>query len=113
MSEAINLDTENPHLTGNNAPVYDEITAQDLEVIGSIPSDINGNFLRIGPNPYYVPDADRYHIFDGDGMLHCVHISQGSATYRNRFIQSAALKEEREKGEWVYPGINMLSLIHI
>lgn len=107
MSEAISLDTENPHLTGNNAPVYDEITAQDLEVIGSIPSDINGNFLRIGPNPYYVPDADRYHIFDGDGMLHGVHISQGSATYRNRFIQSTALKEEREKGEWVYPGINM------
>jgi carotenoid cleavage dioxygenase-like enzyme len=78
-----------------------------MEVIGEIPSDISGNFLRVGPNPYYVPDVDRYHIFDGDGMIHGVHISKGSATYRNRFIDSAGLREERKKGEWIYPGLNM------
>lgn len=40
-------------------------------------------------------------------MIHGVQITQGRATYRNRFIQSKALQEERDKGEWVYPGINM------
>jgi len=107
MSEAVVLDTDNPHLTGNNTPVYDEITATDLEVIGTIPSDIKGNFLRVGPNPYYVPDSDRYHIFDGDGMIHGVHIDNGSATYRNRFIRSAGFVEEQKKGGWIYPGLNM------
>ena len=107
MSEAIVLETENPHLTGNNAPVYNEATVSDLEVIGEIPKDISGNFLRIGPNPYYVPDADRYHIFDGDGMIHGVHINEGRATYRNRFIKSAGFQEEQKKGEWIYPGIDM------
>lgn len=108
MSEAISeVETNNPHLTGNNAPVFDEITASNLEVIGEIPKDIAGNFLRVGPNPYYVPDTDRYHIFDGDGMIHGVHLANGTATYRNKFIESPGLKEERAKGEWVYPGINM------
>jgi carotenoid cleavage dioxygenase len=107
VSEAFALDTDNPHLTGNNTPVFDEVTETDLEVIGQIPDDLSGNFLRVGPNPYYVPDADRYHIFDGDGMIHGVHIEHGKATYRNRFIASPGLKEEREKGDWIYPGLNM------
>ena len=107
MSEAVDLNTDNPHLLGNNTPMHEEITASDLEVIGEIPTDISGNFLRVGPNPYYVPDPARYHIFDGDGMIHGVHISGGKATYRNRFIDSNGLREERAKGDWIYPGINM------
>ncbi|MEM9621496.1 MAG: carotenoid oxygenase family protein [Pseudomonadota bacterium] len=107
MSEAVANENSNPHLSGNNEPVYEEITATDLEVIGEIPRDISGHFLRVGPNPYYVPDEARYHIFDGDGMIHGVHISDGNATYRNRFIDSAGLREERTKGEWIYPGLNM------
>ena len=46
MSEAVEQKWSNPHLQGNNAPVYEEITADDLEVIGEIPKDLNGNFLR-------------------------------------------------------------------
>ncbi len=107
MSEAVIQEPKNPHLQGNNAPVYEEVTITDMEVIGEIPSDISGNFLRVGPNPYYVPDPDRYHIFDGDGMIHGVHISGGTATYRNRFIDSAGLREERREGHWIYPGLNM------
>ncbi|MCX2980640.1 9-cis-epoxycarotenoid dioxygenase [Halieaceae bacterium IMCC14734] len=103
---AQNLPT-NPQLEENYKPVYDEITAEEMEVIGTIPNDIAGNFLRIGPNPYYVPDIEKYHIFDGDGMIHGVHIRDGKATYRNRFIDSDGLREERAKGEWIYPGLNM------
>lgn len=104
MNKAI---TSNPHLEQNNEPVFDEITAEGLEVIGKIPSDLAGNFLRVGPNPYYVPDVAKYHIFDGDGMIHGVHIRDGKATYRNRFIDSEGLRKEREKGGWIYPGLNL------
>jgi len=107
MSIAEEAKFDNPHLRKNNEPVYDEITAENLEVIGEIPSDVEGNFLRVGPNPYYVPDEAKYHIFDGDGMIHGVHLKDGKATYRNRFIDSPGLREEREKGEWIYPGLNM------
>ncbi len=107
MSEALVQASQNPHLQGNNAPIYEEITATDLDVIGEIPKDISGNFLRVGPNPYFVPDEKRYHLFDGDGMIHGVHITGGKAVYRNRFIDSAGLREERAKGHWIYPGLNM------
>lgn len=107
MAEAPILETDNPHLTGNNEPVYKEITASDLDVIGTIPTDIQGNFLRVGPNPFYVPDPNRYHIFDGDGMIHGVHLQKGKATYRNRFIRSPGLIEEQAQGKWLYPGVNM------
>jgi carotenoid cleavage dioxygenase len=107
MSVAESDEYQSPYLTGNFKPILDEITADNLEVIGEIPSDINGNFLRIGPNPYFVPDVEKYHIFDGDGMIHGVHISNGKATYRNRFIDSEGLRREREEGHWIYPGLNM------
>jgi carotenoid cleavage dioxygenase-like enzyme len=105
MTTAEAIAPRNPHLEDNYTPMMDEITAECLEVIGEIPADIAGNFLRIGPNPYYVPDVEKYHIFDGDGMVHGVHIRDGKATYRNRFIDSKGLAEEREKGEWIYPGL--------
>ena len=41
MSEAETVEIENPHLQGNNKPIYDEITASDLEVVGEIPADIS------------------------------------------------------------------------
>jgi carotenoid cleavage dioxygenase len=108
MSTAEIQPPANPHLEGNFRPVHDELTVEDLPVVGAIPTDIRGNFLRIGPNPYYVPDVAKYHIFDGDGMIHGVHIRDGKATYRNRFVDSAGLREEREKGSWIYPGLHMV-----
>ena len=37
--------------TGNYAPVHDELTEFDLPVEGSIPAELNGWYLRNGPNP--------------------------------------------------------------
>ena len=108
MSVAEETEVTSQYLEGNYKPTLSEITAEDLEVIGEIPADLKGNFLRVGPNPYYVPDISKYHIFDGDGMIHGVHLRDGKATYRNRFVDSAGLREEREKGEWIYPGMNMM-----
>ena len=40
----------NKYLTGNYAPVIDEITATDLQIIGTLPPELNGRYLRNGPN---------------------------------------------------------------
>lgn len=45
----------NTYLTGNYAPVIDEITATDLQVIGTLPPELNGRYLRNGPNPITHP----------------------------------------------------------
>lgn len=59
----------NPYLDGNFAPVQTEITADTLKVIGELPPDLSGMFVRNGPNPQRSP-IGHYHWFDGDGMLH-------------------------------------------
>ena len=98
-------DAPNPFLSGNYAPVMEENVAELLEVTGAIPKDLNGHFLRIGPNPVFVPDVQTYHIFDGDGMIHAVQFDNGQATYRNRFVDTEGLRLERAKGTWIWKGM--------
>lgn len=80
---------ENPYLTGNLAPVEEEITATDLPVTGTIPAQLEGRWLRNGPNPITPPDPANYHWFTGDGMVHGVRIRGGKAEwYKNRWVRS-------------------------
>lgn len=74
------------HLRGNWAPVLDEITDQSLRVDGVIPPELEGVYIRTGPNP---ASGSSPHWFFGDGMLHGVRLSGGRAEwYRNRFVQT-------------------------
>ncbi len=75
----------NPYLTGAAAPVREEVTAFDLPVTGTIPAELDGRFLRNGPNPKD-PDPAAYHWFVGEGMVHGVRLRDGRAEwYRNRW----------------------------
>lgn len=94
----------NPYLMGNYAPVDTEITAADLEVIGEVPRDLDGMYVRNGPNPKYQP-LGRYHWFDGDGMLHAVRIKDGQVSYRNRFIRTEGYEREAHAGGPLWSGI--------
>lgn len=86
------------------APVDTEITAEDMEIIGQVPKDLNGVYVRNGPNPRFQPKG-RYHWFDGDGMLHAVHIRDGLASYRNRWIRTSATERERAAGHIMWTGL--------
>jgi carotenoid cleavage dioxygenase len=91
-------------LQDNFAPVKEEITASDLPIIGQLPQELSGMFLRVGPNPLF-PPVGIYHWFDGDGMLHGVNIKDGKASYRNRYIQTDTLKIEKQHGFAIWPGL--------
>jgi carotenoid cleavage dioxygenase-like enzyme len=94
----------NPYLDGPYAATHDEVTLDDLEVIGEIPNDLNGVYVRNGPNPQFDPRG-RYHWFDGDGMVHALHLADGKASYRNRWIRTEAFERERKAGTAVWTGI--------
>jgi carotenoid cleavage dioxygenase len=86
---------ENPYLVGNFAPVAEEVTAVDLQVIGELPTELEGRYLRNGPNPLS-PDAATHHWFMGDGMVHGVRLRGGRAEwYRNRYVGSQRVSEAR------------------
>ncbi len=94
----------NPFLDGNFAPVREEITADDLKIIGELPPDLSGMFVRNGPNPQWQPKG-QYHWFDGDGMLHGVRISNGKASYRDRYVRTKGWQIEHEAGKAVWSGL--------
>ncbi|MAT03195.1 MAG: dioxygenase [Acidimicrobiaceae bacterium] len=74
------------HLSGNNAPVFDELTVTSLEVKGSIPSELAGRYFRNGANPQ---SGISDHWFVGDGMIHGIEIADGKANwYRNRYVRT-------------------------
>ena len=93
----------NRYLAGNFAPVTEEVTATDLAVTGTLPPELNGRYLRIGPNPLGAQDPAAYHWFTGDGMAHGVRLRAGAADwYRNRWIRSTPVSEAL--GEAPAPG---------
>ena len=79
--------TSNPYLAGNFAPVAEETTAVNLQVTGEIPADLNGRFLRNGPNPAGEVSGGDYHWFTGQGMVHGLRLGEGRADwYRSRRV---------------------------
>jgi carotenoid cleavage dioxygenase-like enzyme len=78
------------YVAANFAPLKSEVTSFDLEVIGHVPEELTGRFLRIGPNP--IDDLDqvrlaRHHWFAGSGMAHGLRLRGGKAEwFRSRFV---------------------------
>lgn len=95
---------KNPYLSGNYAPVHDELEVHDLKVIGEIPKELCGIYMRNGPNPEFTPISYTY-PYDGDGMIHALYIKEGKATYRNRYIETKSLQKERKAGKALYGGL--------
>lgn len=93
----------NPYLEGVHKPMDAEVTLEDLAVTGSIPPELDGRYIRIGPNPASPQVPAAYHWFVGDGMVHGVRLKAGRALwYRNRWIRSRAVS--KALGEPEAPG---------
>ena len=98
-------DAHGPLLTGPYAPVADESALIDLPLLlGAIPQDLNGVYLRAGPNPRFAPNG-RYHPFDGDGMIHAAQFRAGRLTVHNRWVRTDAFQQEDAAGQAAYWGI--------
>lgn len=105
---------DNSFLRGNFGPVATEHTAMPLEVLeGAIPPDFpHGTYVRNGPNPYHEPVSrvepilgrTCHHWFEGDGMLHAVRFMDGTASYTNRWVRTAGLKQEMEAQRSLFRG---------
>uniref|UniRef100_A0A8C6V2C6 Beta-carotene 15, 15-dioxygenase 2, like n=1 Tax=Neogobius melanostomus TaxID=47308 RepID=A0A8C6V2C6_9GOBI len=79
-------------------------------VQGTIPTWINGSFLRNGPAKFEFGE-DRYvHWFDGMAMMHRFHIKDGNVTYSSRFLRSDSYVKNTEKNRIVMSEFGTLAL---
>lgn len=73
---------------GNYASVP-ESEATQLVITGTLPTALDGLYLRNGPNPL---SGESAHWFLGDGMIHGTRLSGGKALwYKGRYVQTEAL----------------------
>ena len=96
---------DNPYLHGLFAPICTELQVDSLEVVeGELPRDLWGGYFRNGPNAAHAP-KNRYHWFDGDGMVHGIWFEDGKARYANRWVRTEGLKMEAEADAAIWPGV--------
>lgn len=94
-----------PHLSGLFAPITAEIDVTDLRVTGELPAELDGDYVRNGPNPRFSPLGRYVYPLDGDGMVHRIRVRDGRASYTNRFVRTPALVAEEAAGRALWPGI--------
>ena len=89
-------DPESWWLQANYRPIDAERDAAALNVRGAIPPELEGVYIRNGPNPV---TGQSGHWFLGEGMLHGVRLRDGRAEwYRNRFVQTDLLTSPADGG---------------
>ena len=75
-----------------------EIDLYDCEVEGELPSDLDGVFYRVGPDPQY-PKDPKYAsdiVFDGEGHVSMFRIKDGHVDYRTRYVRNQRWKAQHE-----------------
>jgi carotenoid cleavage dioxygenase len=96
---------DNPYLHGLHAPTTLEKPVEELRASeGEIPKDLFGAYYRNGTNTRFKP-KNRYHWFDGDGMVSGIVFKDGKARFGNQWIKTKAFEMEDEKGEAIWPGV--------
>jgi carotenoid cleavage dioxygenase-like enzyme len=94
-----------PFLTGRFAAIHDELDVADLEIEGTLPTDLVGAYLRNGPNPEFTPLGSYTYPLEGDGMLHGLWFDNGTARYANRFVRTQSLLAEERAGRALFGGL--------
>ncbi|PXF29116.1 dioxygenase [Pokkaliibacter plantistimulans] len=80
---------------GYAAPVRIEGQVHDLEVIGTIPPELEGAYFRNSADHTYPPLLGKDIFLNGDGMVHMVRMQNGHADLTMRYVRTHKFKRER------------------
>ncbi len=78
-----------------------ECDSAHLTIEGEVPSNLEGTFYRIGPNPQFAP-REHYHPLGGDGMVHAFRVRGGRVSYRNRWVRTQQWTLEHAAGRALF-----------
>lgn len=79
---------------GMNRPSRFEGDVLDLEVTGTIPSDIDGTFYRIQPDQRFPPLFEDDVHFNGDSAVTAIRIRDGHADLKQRYVRTDRYRAE-------------------
>lgn len=84
------------------APQAFEADVIDCQVIGSIPTGLNGAFLRVGGDWAYPPKHPDDAPFNQDGYISRFRLRDGRVDYKGRWIETERYRRNRAAGRQLY-----------
>ncbi|MEO6151626.1 MAG: carotenoid oxygenase family protein [Croceibacterium sp.] len=87
---------------GFNAPLRFDAEVRDCEVVGKIPTDMDGAFYRVGGEFYYPPKFPDDAPLNADGYISMFRIKNGKVDFRGRWIETERLTRLRSAGRQLY-----------
>ena len=101
------------YITGNFLPLKEADTGivhRNLKITGTIPTELNGAYLRNGVNQRY-PASGRMHMFDGDAMLHVFIFERGICkSYTNSYLRTPRFLQNESVGRDIHPTFGDIAL---
>ena len=79
-----------------------EADVRDCQVDGKVPTDLNGAFYRVGPDPQY-PLHPRDIPFDGEGHVSMFRIKNGRVDYKSRMVRNERWLANDKAGRELFP----------
>ena len=79
-----------------------EADIRDCVVEGTIPSDLEGAFYRVGPDPQYRMRPGNI-PFDGEGHASMFRIHDGHVDYRSRFVRNERYLAQEKAHKLLFP----------
>jgi carotenoid cleavage dioxygenase-like enzyme len=93
---------DTPSFTGFNTPSRIEADIADLDVMGTIPVELNGAFYRVQPDPQFPPRLGDDIAFNGDGMVAMFHFEGGRCHFKQRWAKTDKWKLENDAGKGLF-----------
>ena len=81
-----------PYFVNQFLPVRTEADVQDLTVEGEIPSALQGDFVRIQPDPLYPPRLGDDLFFHGEGAVTRFRFRDGNVDLKQRYVKTERYK---------------------
>ncbi|KAI3814193.1 hypothetical protein L1987_18941 [Smallanthus sonchifolius] len=105
LDPPLHFSVDPAHILSHNWAPVDELIPTECKLMhGSIPSCLNGVYLRNGPNPQF-PHEGPHHYFDRDEMVHRIKISPGRATFCSRYVKTNKYLFENQVRSSVVPNV--------
>jgi carotenoid cleavage dioxygenase len=89
-------------MKGFFAPQRYDADIRDCEVVGKIPSDLQGAFVRLGGEWYYPPKFADDGMLNTDGYVSMFRFNKGRVSYKGRFVQTERFKKNLAAGRQLY-----------
>ena len=104
FGSAANAQDNLDYSLGWESVVQDSLANLDMDISGTIPAELTGNYFRNGPAKMERAGVRYHHWFDGDGMIQKFKIGNNGIQHSAQFVHTRKYIEEEKAQQFLYTG---------